>query len=352
MPRALTPDRLAAALAKGSAPVYYVHGSESILKDEVIATLVGTLLDPSLRDFNLDLLSASQLDPDQLAGACATLPMMADRRVVVLRDVEAWKRKSKAKQAAVRYLEHPSPDTVLVLVQGDDKDPDRDLVAHATAIDCRALAGESLDAWLAGRLVAAGVTLESDAREHLLRATAGDLGLLAAECGKLAGHGGGRPVDRDTVAALVGIRFGETVDDWRDAVLRDDLPRATGLLPGVLAQSGVSGVRLAFTLGAALLAVGWLRAVARARRLRGGALINPLMRECLYPNRPLVGDYQSFARVAVEVVAEWPLERVRQAVRATLAADVALKSTTISDEEGILTDLILQLAATKNRKAA
>ncbi len=352
MPRPITPDRLAAALAKGVAPSYYVHGSEVILKDEAIATLVATLLDPSLRDFNLDLLSASQLDPDQLAGACATLPMMAERRVVVLRDVEAWKRKSKAKQAAVAYLERPSPDTVLVMVQGDDKDPDGDLAAHATAVDCRAPVGEALDVWLDRRLEQAGVTLADDARQHLLRATAGDLGLLAAECGKLAGLGGGEAIDRDTMAALVGVRFGETVDDWRDAVLRDDLARATAILPGVLAQSGVSGVRLVFTLGASLLALGWVRSVARTRKLRGGQLINPLMRECLYPNRPLVGDYQSFAQVATQVVADWPLERIRHGVRATLAADVALKSTTISDEEGILTDLVLQLAALKNRKAA
>lgn len=352
MPRPVTPDRLAAALAKGVAPAYYVHGSEVILKDEAVATLVATLLEPSLRDFNLDLQSASQLDPDQLAGACATLPMMAERRVVVLRDVEAWKRKSKAKQAAVTYLERPAPETVLVMVQGDDKDPDSDLAAHATSVDCRPLVGEALEGWLDARLDAAGVTLAPEAREHLVRSTAGDLGLLAAECAKLAGLGGSEAIDRDTVAALVGIRFGETADDWRDAVLRDDLPRAIAILPGVLAQSGVSGVRLAFTLGGSLLALSWLRAIARARKLRGEKLINPLMRECLYPNRPLVGDYQSFARVAVEVVGDWPLERIRQAVRATLAADVALKSTTISDEEGILTDLILQLAATRNRKAA
>jgi DNA polymerase-3 subunit delta len=352
MPRPVTPDRLAASLGKAVAPAYYLHGSETLLKDEATATLVATLLDPSLRDFDLDHASAREVAPDRLAGLCATLPMMADRRVVVLRDVEAWKRKSKAKLAAVEYLQRPAPDTVLVMVQGDDKDPDGDLASHAVAVDCRAPVGEALDAWLDARLAGAGVALTPDAREHLLRATSGDMGLLGAECAKLAGLGGGDPVDRETVAALVGVRHGETVDDWRDAVLRDDLGRATALLPGVLGQGGVSGVRLAFTLGASLLALGWIRAVARDRRLRGGALLPIIMRECLYPNRPLVGDYQSFARTAVDVVADWPLARIRAGVRAVLASDVALKSTTISSEEGILTDLVLQLATSKNRKAA
>ncbi len=352
MPRPITPDQLASRLAKGPAPVYYLHGAEAILKDAALDRLVTTLLDPSLRDFNLDLLSAQQLAPDQLAGACATLPMMADRRVVVLRDVEAWKRKSKAKQVAIDYLAHPSPETVLVLVQGDAKDADADLAAQAVAVDCGTPVGEALERWLDDRLSAAGVALDPDAREHLLRATAGSLGLLAAECDKLAGLGGEASIDRDTVAALVGIRYGETVDDWRDAVLGDDLDRAVAILPGVLGQSGVSGVRLLLTLGGSLLALQWARATARSRRIRGRSLSQALLRECLYPSRPLVGNYQSFASLVAKVVAEWPLARTAAAVRATLAADVALKSTTISNEEGILTDLVLTLAASKTRKAA
>ena len=87
MPR-VTPDQLRRHLAK-NAPEgsWYIHGTEPILKDEVVALLIERALDPSLRDFNLDILSAQQLEPDALASACSTLPMMADRRVVVVRDI-------------------------------------------------------------------------------------------------------------------------------------------------------------------------------------------------------------------------------------------------------------------------
>ncbi|HRP06960.1 MAG TPA: hypothetical protein PLL69_00600, partial [Gemmatimonadales bacterium] len=204
--------RLAATLRKGPpAPVWYLHGSETILKDEALHTLVDIILDPSLRDFNLDLLTAQQLDPDQLAAACSTLPMMAERRVVVLRDVENWKRKSKAKQAAVEYVKNPAPDTVLVMVQGNDDDPDADFAAHAAAVNCNALVRDALDEWLDRQLAAADVRLASDAREHLIRATNGELGPIAAEIGKLAGLGGGDAIGIDTVSGLIGVRHGETV---------------------------------------------------------------------------------------------------------------------------------------------
>jgi DNA polymerase-3 subunit delta len=347
----LSPDRLAAALRKGSvAPVWYLHGAEAILKDEAIAAFVA-ILDPSLRDFNLDLLSAQQLDPDQLANACASLPMMADRRVVILRDVEAWKRKSKAKQAAVAYLEKPAPETVLVMVQGNDDAPDADLARHATTVDCAPLAGDVLDAWLDARLAAAGVILTPDAREHLLGATGGDLGLLLAETAKLSGLGGDAAIDRDTVGALVGVRHGETVDAWRDALFRDDVAEAMRILPRVLEQGGVNGVRLLLTLGASFLVLQWARATAESRRIRGRPLADAV-KTLLFAERPMVGSYTPFATLVGEVVGRWSPERVARAVQATLAADVALKSTTISGDEGILTDLTLALAATRKAKAA
>lgn len=351
MARPLRPDQLAGSLKKGIASAYYLHGSEALLKDEALATIIAGVLDPSVRDFNLDTVSAQQLDPDQLAGVASTMPMMAEHRVVVVRDVEVWKRKTKAKLAAAAYLEAPSPESVVVLVQGDDKAADTALIKHATAVDCAAPVGEALEAWLDQRLEEANVTLEPDAREHLLRATGGDLGLLAAECGKLAGLGGGAAIDRDVVGGLVGIRFGETVDDWRDALLRDDLQTAITILPRVLEQGGVSGVRMVMVLGGSLLMMQWARAEAERQKRKGRALANDV-KSCCFQVRPMVGDYLSFANLAGEVVGRWSRPRLTKAVRAAHAADVALKSTTISDELGILTDLTLALAASRTRKAA
>ncbi len=348
----LDPSRLRSALGKGApAPVYYLAGSEGLLKEDALAVIIDAVLDPGLRDFNLDIVSAAQIDPGGLDAACATLPMMAEHRVVVLRDVEAWKRKAKAKAAAVTYLDHPSPDTVLVMVQGNDDDPDGDLVRHAVLVDCNAPTGDAFDRWLADQLATAGIALEPEAREHLVRATGGDLGTLHAEIEKLAGLVGTGPIDRDTVGAMVGVRFGETPDDWRDAVLRDETSRAITLLPRLLETSGVSGVRLVTLLGSSLILLGWARATAQRKRLRGEALVRAVSDLC-FRVRPSVGSYGPAARLVAEVAAHWPPARVRGAIAAALAADIALKNTGVSDETGTVTDLILALAASRLERAA
>jgi DNA polymerase-3 subunit delta len=347
----LSPPQLRRALAKAPpAPAYYLHGGEAILKDESQALILDTALEPSLRDFNLDILSAQQLEPEAVASVCATLPMMAERRVVVVRDVEAWKRKTRAKQSVVSYLERPSPETVLVLVQGGDGDVDDDLAAHCVAVNCAGLSGDALDEWLDVRIAVAGIDLAADAREHLVRATGGELGLLTAEIAKLSGLTG--PIDRDTVSSLVGIRFGETPDDWRDAVLRDDVAAAVRLVPRLLETTGNSGVKLVTLLGASLIALRWARATAEDdKRARGGLLADRVKKLC-FEARPAVGSYGPFANLIAEVTPRWTQPRLQAAIATTLAADIALKGTTISDETGIMTDLVLTLATTASRRAA
>jgi DNA polymerase III subunit delta len=96
------------------APVYYFHGADDYLKEGALHDLVASAVDPTTRDFNLDVRSASALDGETIDSLLATPPMMAERRVVVLRDVQALKK--NARSALDRYLARPAPDLVLVLV--------------------------------------------------------------------------------------------------------------------------------------------------------------------------------------------------------------------------------------------
>jgi DNA polymerase-3 subunit delta len=150
-------DALFRSLNKGHlAPVYYFHGPEDVLKDEAVRTILDKALDPGLRDLNLDQRSAAQMDPDEVHALCNTLPMMAERRVVLLRDVEVWKRKTKSRSAFLRYLDRPSPQTLVILVQGSGDDgEDRELARGSYEVRFNGLPPERAVKWVlhaAGRL--------------------------------------------------------------------------------------------------------------------------------------------------------------------------------------------------------
>ncbi len=338
-------DALRRALKRGElAPAYYLHGPEDLLKDEVARAVLDQALDPSLRDFNFDQGSAASLDPEAVYALCNTPPMMADRRVVLIRDVEAWKRKTKVRATLLKCLERPSPHAVVLLVQGAaEAAEDKELAARATSVACDPLPPDRAARWLAHRGTSRGVSFAPGAAEHLVRIVGAELGPLAAEMEKLAAVSAGEPVTVEQVSALVGVRRGETVYDWRDAVLDGDAGRAATLLGLVLQQSGATGVRLVTLLGTTVIGVGVVRAAydrgARGSRLQDAAF--QLQRRArVYGLLP----WQEEARRWAAWAPRWPAERVRAAVRLLVEADTALKGTTLSDERGIVLDLSMRLA--------
>jgi DNA polymerase III subunit delta len=341
-------DALFRSLSKGElAPVYYLHGPEDVLKDEAVRMILDRALDPALRDFNFDQRSVAQLEPEEIHSLCNTMPMLADRRVVVLRDVEGWKRKTKGKAEFLRYLEHPSAETVVVLVQGAGEDAeDNELSRNAYTIRFDPLPSERAERWVVRRAGQLGVTLEPEAARHLVRSVGPDLGAIQSELAKLASLPAGEALTPERVGELVGVRHGETIWDWREAVLSGESGKAVTLLLPVLAQPGISGVRLVMQLGTALVGLGVARTMYD-KGLRGRTLEDAVFK-MLLRNRPygLLGYKEEAARWA-RWVPQWPLHRIREALRAACTTDQSLKNTTVSDERGLLTDLVLQLTMTK-----
>src|SRR5574338_947640 len=137
-------SKVAAAFKRGQPhAAYYIYGPEDVLKDDAIRYILDLALEPAMRDFNLDQVSAATLDPEAVEALCTTVPMMADRRLVIIRDVEQWKRRTRSRSAVIRYLEHPSPTTVLLLVQGSgEENPDKELLKHAAPLECAAATAE------------------------------------------------------------------------------------------------------------------------------------------------------------------------------------------------------------------
>jgi DNA polymerase-3 subunit delta len=344
-------DAVFRALRKGDVPpVLYLHGPEHVLKEELIADLLDRVLEPSLRDFNLDHASANDLDPEQVETLCHTVPMMAERRVVIVREVEAWSRRPRARAAMLRYLARPSPETVLVLLQGPGAGPDSDLAAACLTLAAEPLPPERARKWLLLHAERSGIRLADDAALHLVRACDTHLGLLRTELAKLAGLAGQEPLTLERVAALLGVRHGETQYDWRDLVLQGETARALAVIPHVLAQSGMSGVALVTLLGTSLVGVGLARAHSD-RGARGPALVQAVRRS-LFRARPARVSYDAAAAEWSRLAPRWPVSRVDRALRLTLAADERLKSTSVSDEHGILVDLVLQLGLDLERAAA
>src|SRR5438477_3350330 len=74
---------------------YYIFGEDEYQKDDAMRQLVDAAIEPTARDFNLDIRRAADLDAESLAVLLSTPPMMAERRVIVLRDVGGLKKEPR-----------------------------------------------------------------------------------------------------------------------------------------------------------------------------------------------------------------------------------------------------------------
>jgi DNA polymerase III delta subunit len=346
-----THDDLLRALGRGElAPVYYLYGTEDVLKEEASCAIVDRALQPHERDFNLDQRGAPGLDPEELHALVNTLPMLASRRCVVIREVEAWRKKAGPREVLLKYLANPSTETVLVLQEtapAEDKqrdwEPDPEVANRSWAVEFRPLEPDRVPRWLAHHAKRLGITFGEGAAEHLAVATGYDLGVLCSELEKLAGLIEEGPISRARIGELVGIRHGETLEDWIEAVLADRTPLALTLSVQVLAQSGLSGVKMTTALGTGLVGL----RLARAHYDTGsrGSALERVLLDRLRQVRPFgLGDWKAVAHDWSRWVEAWPGARLASALRATLDADAALKGTRLSDEAGVVTDLVLRLA--------
>lgn len=329
---------------------YYVYGDDEYQKDEAVKQLVNAAVDPATRDFNLDTRRAADMDAESLGSLLGTPPMMAERRVTIIRDIGALKKGARA--ALDTYLKHPSYDATVILVAAPGAKTDKALQMSTTPLEFNPLDGSRVSRWIVHHAKAElGTEITESAADLLHEAVGNDLYRLTSELDKLASYTNGATITDDSVSAAVGIRRGETVADFLDMVMRRDATGALNLIQHVLSQPKTSGVSVVMALSTQMLALAWGRA-----KLDSGLPLSRLEGEYFqllkstgaYPARPWGGAARAWALAA----RDWTVVECDRAVIALLAADVALKESRVSSEHQILATAVLAICSVSGRRRA
>jgi DNA polymerase-3 subunit delta len=346
-------DALRRSVRKGDIrPAYYFHGDEDLLKDDALRDLLEVAIEPATRDFNVHRRRAADLTADEFSTLALTPPMLAARRAVVVTEVEVLQqRRTRAqalREAIVAYLEGASAQTVLVLVQSASTHEDRDArldpefarLAATVAFD--PLPPDRLRRWIRHRAGREGLNLDEEGAALLHEAVGDDLAQIAAEIGKLRTAMGTRPAGVQDVAELVGVRRGETVHDFVDAVTARRFAHALDMIAYLLTAPGITGVRLVSSLATAITGL----ALARALLDRGGT--RPVMDQLLghlKASRPVgLRRYGEEAGRWIRDAAGWELPELDRALGELLRADRRLKGAALGGDAEIVADAVLAMA--------
>lgn len=329
----MIPDVLQRRLGSEAGGVFYLHGGDEFRKDEAARALVEGHLDPATRDFNLDRLRGSELDTETLASVLGTPPMMAEWRVVVLRETEALAPSKRARNIVMDVVERPPPGLALILLctvpDGSKARFYADLAKKARSVEFRPVGADDVPGWLMARARDHhGRTLEEDAARALAAAIGADLSILVQELEKLDTlTPDGEPVTRARIEEA-GTRVPRQ-DRWAwfDAVAERRFAAALEGVP-VLLSHGESGVGLTIGLATHFLRLGV--AAGGGRR----ALEDVIPRH----QKWLIGKLSDQAR-------DWKMDELEEAVSGLLQVDRLLKSSPLPERHHIEAWLLERAAA-------
>jgi DNA polymerase-3 subunit delta len=172
--------------AKKFAPLYFLHGDEPYYIDLITDALVSNCLEEHERDFNQTILYGKDADLLALQSELKAYPMMAERRLVILKEAQDFKHL----EALEAYSEAPSPTTVfLVCYKHKTFDARKKLLKNfaknGQIFKSEKVRDYQLPDWIAKYVRSQGMQINGKATMLLAEFLGADLGRIANEIEKL-----------------------------------------------------------------------------------------------------------------------------------------------------------------------
>ena len=323
-------------------PLYFLYGEETFLMDELQQVLIEHALAAHERDFNLDLVYGAEAEAGAVLGLCSAFPMMAERRVVVVRNFEQLKEN----RLFTAYAEKPNPAAVvLLLCKGKPNlsaHPYRALRQHAAWGAFKPLYAREMPGWVQRRAENLGYEIEPQAVQMLADYVGTTLRMAVSEIEKLITYAGERQrLTADDVVRASGQTREFNVFELQRALgegRHDDAQRIGQRLLGQASNTRGEALMIVSVLTGYFTKLWKLRA-CQAQRL---------------PDREMaqrVGISPFFIKEYLFSLRRFSPRALEHAFAALLAADYELKGGARRDERLVMTLLLRRLAAGTERPA-
>ncbi len=247
---------------KKLSPVNFFYGPEELLKEEAVQSIIRQLDESGLRDFNLDILYGDETDAAQIVDRISALPMMVERRVVVVRNIDELLLQER--RSLLEYLQPPSAKKKLsehlqerfghicLIMTAHDVDTRkgfyRDLKKVVNCVNFPLRQEKEIPGWVRQRAKKYGKSIDDETSQLLCDSVGNNTIALDNELQKLAIYIGERTtIDAQAVAAVVGELRVHTVFEFCDTIALGNLARAMALLTRLL-EAGITPFNLMGTL--------------------------------------------------------------------------------------------------------
>ena len=219
-------------LKKGDIALNYLfYGEELFLADELIDTIVFKTFNAEKDDFNLHIFYGKESKGEDILNAAMSFPIMAEKKVVILKDVEQLDKNSN--ESLTEYFKNPHESTVFIAVSGKAdfrKNPFKILEQKAVCVELKKLNDRDIPDWIVTHASLKGKEIEP--RAAMLMAARSDVSMrdLSNQIEKLCTFVGSRKtINEEDIESVIGISRQYNIFELSNAIGNKDLARAMSI---------------------------------------------------------------------------------------------------------------------------
>ena len=331
-------QELKTAIRSGApANLYIFHGEEVFLLHHYFEQLKKLILDDLTESFNFHKLNNETFDIQSFADSVEAMPMMAERTLVQVDEVDIFKL-PEADRTKIAEILSDIPDycTVIFTFETVSWKPDKRLKKLWESIDQNATIVEfakqdqrDLVAWVTRHFAAQGKRISTDLCAYLIDITGGTMTALSGEIDKICAYSGAEQIVKADIDAVTEPVLDAVVFQMTDLLSGGRYDQAFGKLQELLKMQQEPLIILG-TIG------GHFRRISTARTLLDhGRPASELQKLYGIPDYP--------ARKTMDAARRFSREFSQKAANLVLETDYQIK-TSFDDSQRLLEMLILQLA--------
>ena len=318
--------------------LYFFYGEEVFLLHHYLEQLRKKTVDELTESFNFHKLTGETFNIQTFADAVENLPMMAERTMVQVDDVDLFKLPENDRNHMVQLLtDIPEYCTVVFTYVTVEYKPDKRLrklwdavSTNGTEVSFEKQSQKDLTAWIGRHFAAYGKRISTDLCAYLIDITGGMMTNLKGEIDKIASFSGAAQIVREDIDAVTEPVLDAVVFQMTDLLAAGQYGAALVKLQQLFKMQQ-DPLAILGAVGAHFRRLGVARTL-----LDNGKGSGELLK--LYPQ---IGDYP--ARKTMDAARRFTAPFCAKAAELVIETDYAMK-TSFDEPERLLELLVLRLA--------
>ena len=323
--------------------LYFFYGEEVFLLHHYLEQLRKKTVDELTESFNFHKLNSETFDIQAFADAVENLPMMAERTMVQVDDVDVFKLPENDRAYMAQLLaDIPEYCTVVFTYITVEYKPDKRfkklwdaISANGTEVSFEKQSQKDLTAWIGRHFAAYGKRISTDLCVYLIDITGGMMTNLKGEIDKIASYSGAAEIVKEDIDAVTEPVLDAVVFQMTDLLAAGQYGAALVKLQQLFKMQQ-DPLAILGAVGAHFRRLGVARTLLDNGRGSGELLK-------LYPQ---IGDYP--ARKTMDASRRFTAPFCAKAAELVIETDYAMK-TSYDEPERLLELLILRLAQEARR---